>query len=43
LILGEGEYVIPTCTVFGLEKEELSQLKEKGLRQVIILSKSLKH
>jgi hypothetical protein len=33
LYVGEGEYVIPTCTVFGLEKEELNQLKEKGLRQ----------
>jgi hypothetical protein len=31
--VGEGEYVIPTCTVFGLHQEEITQLKNKGLRQ----------
>jgi len=27
----EGEYVIPCCTLFGLEDEEMEQLKGKGL------------
>ena len=30
--LGEGEYVIPCCTLFGLEEEEMEQLKGKGLQ-----------
>merc|ERR1711874_628044 len=29
---GEGEYVIPTCTVFGLNDDELAQLGQHGLR-----------
>jgi len=28
----EGEYVIPTCTVFGLNDDELAQLGQHGLR-----------
>jgi len=28
----EGEYIIPRCTVFGLEQEEMSALKEKGFK-----------
>ncbi len=31
-ILAEGEYVIPRCTVFGLEKEELQALLGKGFK-----------
>ncbi|XP_023332455.1 uncharacterized protein LOC111704450 [Eurytemora carolleeae] len=27
----EGEYIIPTCTVFGLDKEEISALLGKGV------------
>jgi len=27
----EGEYVIPTCTVFGLTNDELAELANKGL------------
>jgi len=27
----EGEYVIPTCTVFGLTNEEIAELAQKGL------------
>jgi len=29
---GEGEYVIPCCSVFGLNPEELAQLEQHGLR-----------
>jgi hypothetical protein len=29
---GEGEYIIPTCTIFGLEKEEEGQLESHGLK-----------
>ena len=30
--LGEGEYIIPRCTVFGLEEEEMKTLQEKGFK-----------
>jgi len=29
---GEGEYIIPTCTIFGLDKEEEGQLESHGLK-----------
>merc|ERR1712080_265761 len=29
---GEGEYIIPTCTIFGLDKEEEGQLESHGSR-----------
>ena len=31
-VLGEGEYVIPVSTVFGLKQEELSLLQSEGLK-----------
>merc|ERR1712080_14582 len=29
---GEGEYIIPTCTIFGLDKEEEGRLESHGLK-----------
>ena len=29
---GEGEYVIPTTTVFGLEDSEIKDLQKEGLK-----------
>ena len=31
-VLGEGEYVIPVSTVFGLKQEELKLLQMEGLK-----------
>ena len=31
-ITDEGEYVAPRCTVFGLEKDEIKHLIEKGFK-----------
>ena len=28
----EGEYICPRCTVFGLEKDEVAHLLEKGFK-----------
>ena len=33
-VLGEGEYVIPVSTVFGLKPEELNLLQMEGLKVV---------
>ena len=33
-VLGEGEYVIPVSTVFGLKQEELKLLQMEGLKVV---------
>ena len=30
--LGEGEYICPVCTIFGLEDEEVQVLIESGLK-----------
>ena len=32
IILGEGEYICPVCTIFGLEDEEVQILIDSGLR-----------
>ena len=32
MILGEGEYVIPTSTIFGLDMAEVKQLIGEGLK-----------
>ena len=32
LFLGEGEYICPICTIFGLEDEEVQILVDSGLK-----------
>ena len=32
IILGEGEYICPVCTIFGLEDDEVQILIDSGLR-----------
>merc|ERR1719273_1298549 len=29
---GQGEYVMPSCTVFGLKQEEVDVMKKEGLK-----------
>ena len=32
MYLGEGEYICPVCTIFGLEDEEVQVLIDSGVK-----------